>query len=140
MGDALPALVFGGILILLAAGSAWRYRRPVERNQLSDELAFRHARRQRRLRLQISAMVGLVGVLIPLGDQLPWFRRAPVAFVLFWGAILLLVAWIVLLGLADMAATRMYFNRADHELSRGRRRLEEELSTHRHRNGVHSDE
>jgi hypothetical protein len=142
--ESLPALIVGALLVTIGAGSAWyqwRYRRPdIE----ADELSRQHAARQLRRRLQVSGLLMLIGILIPLGDQLPFFRQAPAAFVFFWGAILLLTGWIALLAIADLASARAYHRVASVRLRQARRELEAQLeqyraSTNGH-TGIHSDE
>lgn len=131
MLEALPAFVAGGLLVLGGAASAWyqwQYRRP---DSESDELGRQHAARQLRRRLQVSALLVVIGVLIPLGDQLPLFRQAPVAFVFFWAAVLLLTAWIGLLALADFASARAYHRIANIRLQQTRRELESQLQQYR---------
>jgi uncharacterized iron-regulated membrane protein len=135
--EALPAFVAGGLLVLGGAVSAWyqwRYRRP---DSEADDLSRQHAARQLRRRLQVSALLALIGILIPLGDQLPLFRQAPVAFVFFWAAVLLLTAWIGLLALADFASARAYHRVANIRLRQARRELEEQLQQYRARTNGH---
>jgi hypothetical protein len=141
--DSIPAVVMGAILLLLGGGSAWYFWQHREPAAGTDELARRHAIRQTRRRLQISAMLILVGVLIPLGDLLPFFRRAPVAFVFFWVAVMCLAGWIALLGLADFASTRAYHSRIGRQLEQQKASLEAELARARAQRGgsrYHSDE
>lgn len=140
----IPALVFGGGLILFACAAAWyqwKYRQP---EAAADELSQSHARRQLRRRLQVSGMIALLGLLIPLGDMLPLFRNSPVAFFVFWVAVLCLTGWIALLALADMASTRVFHGRAAQQLLQQKRALEAELAQYRARSGgghrIHSDE
>ncbi len=143
MGDSVPALVFGGVLILMGGGSAWhqwRYRQPPDDG---DDLTRQHAIRKLRRRLQVSAMLVLVGILIPLGDMLPFFRREPVAFVIFWLGVLLLAGWIGLLAFADMASTKAHLSRAQRRLAQQKLQLEAELAEYRANRGgsrYHSDE
>lgn len=118
----------------------WKYRQP---EATADELSQAHARRQLRRRLQVSAMIALLGLLIPLGDMLPLFRKSPVAFFVFWVAMLCLTGWIVLLALADMASAKVFHSRAAKQLLQQKQELEAELARYRSRsNGhpIHSDE
>lgn len=139
MLEALPALVVGALLIGLGAGSAWyqwRYRQP---DREADDVGRQHATRQLRRRLQVSGMLVLVGILIPLGDQLPFFQQAPAAFVFFWGAVLLLTAWIALLAIADLASARAYHRVAGVRLHQARRELEAELQQYRAQTNGHAN-
>ncbi|MBI1345853.1 hypothetical protein GC163_06145 [bacterium] len=139
----IPALIFGGGLVVFAGVVAWyqwTYRQP---EAAADELSQTHARRQLRRRLQVSGMIALLGLLIPLGDMLPLFRNSPVAFFVFWVALLCLTGWIVLLAIADMASAKVFHGRAAKQLLQQKRELEAELARYRSRsNGhaIHSDE
>ncbi len=77
-------------------------------------------RRQFRRRFQTSALLGLLGLALVAGHWAtspPW---RPWAFAAFWGMVLTVVAWVILLALADLVSTRLYFGRV-----RERYRLEE---------------
>jgi hypothetical protein len=127
VADSIPALVAGGLMIVVGLGIAWfqwRHRQP---DASEDELTQLHAARQLRRRLQVSGLMVLVGILIPLGDLLPTFRRSPVAFALFWAAILLVLFWIMLLAAADFVSARSYHNLANLRMRQQRRELEREL-------------
>jgi len=106
----------------------WRYRQP-DANE--DEVTRLHSGRQLRRRLQVSALMVLVGILIPVGDLVPFFRQAPVAFALFWTAILGLLFWIMLLALGDFAAARAYHRLANLRIRQQRRELEQQLNRYR---------
>lgn len=142
MNDSIPALLMGGLLLCLGAGSTWYFWRRLQTIAETDELARKHAHSQARRRLQVSVMITLVGVLIPLGDLLPFFRRAPVAFVFFWVAVMVLAGWIGLLGIADLASSRVYHNRAARRLKQQQEELEAQLAAVRGGRGsrFHSDE
>lgn len=131
VADAIPALVAGGLLVVVGAAIGWfqwKHRQP---DPTEDELTQLHAARQLRRRLQVSALMVLVGILIPLGDLLPTFRKSPVAFALFWVAILVVLFWIILLALADLASARTYHYRASLRIRQERRELERELERYR---------
>ena len=141
--DSIPAVVMGGVLLLLGGGSFWYLWQQRESADEMDDLAYRHWLRQVRRRLQISALLILIGFLIPLGDLLPFFRQAPVAFVFFWMAVMGLAGWIALLGLADLASTRNYASRAQRRLRQQKADLDAELARARQQRGgsrYHSDE
>lgn len=140
--DSLPALIAGGLLLALGCGSAWYLWQHREPPPDAEPLARKHAWNQVRRRLQISALVILVGILIPLGDLLPFFRRAPVAFAIYWVGIMCLAGWIALLGLADFVSSQTLNSRAQRRLEQQRAELEAELTRARFRSGsrFHSDE
>jgi hypothetical protein len=133
VADAIPALCAGGLLMAIGVSMAWfqwRFRQP---DAGAEELARLHARRQLRRRLQVSALMVLVGALIPIGDLLPQFQqgKAPLAFALFWMAILAAVAWIMLLAVADLVSARMYHKVANLRIRQERRELERQLDHYR---------
>jgi hypothetical protein len=74
-----------------------------------EEIDFR--RRQTRRRIQTSTMLGLVGIAMLVGRLLIVWRAPPTLILLFWGGVVLLVLWLGVLAVADMVATRYYFNR-----------------------------
>lgn len=143
--DTLPALIVGVLLLGFAIVSAWlqiRSRRSLSPLLEEDDLARTYADRQLRRRLQVSAMLGIVGVLIPLGDQLePFFRGRPGLFFVYWMAVLILVAWTVLMALGDWMSSAAYSNLANIQLRVERRQLEEEVRRYRaSQNGHITDE
>ena len=143
MADSIPALVAGGLLILLALGSVWYLRQRHQSATEPDEQTRDFAERQYRRRLQVAGMLALIGILIPLGDSLPLFRQAPIAFFFYWMAVLFLTAWMVLLAVADMASARAHFGSTGRKLQQQERELEAEIRRIRaSRNGshIHSDE
>lgn len=133
--DTLPALVVGVLLVLFSIGMAcfqvWN-RRGLEPYLEGDLLAMTQADRQLRRRLQVSVMLGIIGLLIPVGDQLDWFfKDRPVLFVVFWVVVLFLVCWVVLMALADWLSTAAYSSLANIQLRRERREIEEEVRRYR---------
>lgn len=142
--DTLPALIAGGLLIAFAAASAWfqiRARRSLTPLLEEDPLARTHADRQLRRRLQMSGMLGIVGVLIPLGDQLePFFRTRPGLFFVYWVVVLILVAWTVLMALGDWLSSTAYSNLARIQMRHERRMLEEEVRRYRASQNGHAGE
>ena len=131
MRDSLPAIVAGVLLVAFGVGLAifqWRCRHPQD---LDDEVERLHATRQLRRRLQVSAMLMLVGILIPLSDLLPVFRRSPTAFTLMVLAILGLTVWIMLLALGDFASASSYHAQAQRRIHEERRALERQIEEFR---------
>ncbi|MGD0899772.1 MAG: hypothetical protein ABR915_18220 [Thermoguttaceae bacterium] len=87
--------------------AAWRRQRSQDLD--ARERNYRH--RQFVRRMQTSAMLALLGVAILAGQLLtPWLQQQLV-FVLFWGGVLVVVLWLVLLALADIVATQHHFSR-----------------------------
>ncbi|MBM4076383.1 MAG: hypothetical protein FJ267_12180 [Planctomycetes bacterium] len=133
--DTLPALIVGAILLTLSIVSAWmqmRHYKSLEEIMATDPLTRRHVDRQLRRRLQVSAMLGLVGVMIPVGDQLlMFFKGRPGLFFLYWMTVLGLLFWIGVLALGDWLSSTVYSNLADVQLRSHQRQLEEEVKRFR---------
>ena len=127
----LPALIFGFVLVLVAIGlaiSVWRNRRALDSIVESDELAELHANRQFRRRMQVSVMLGIIGLLIALGDQLDQlFSQRPLYFLFWVGSIILLTLWMVLMALGDWLSTMTYSEIAKARLRFERRELEAQI-------------
>jgi hypothetical protein len=105
----LVALVLCGSSAGLIAGHirAWRRLQGAEIDQ--GERHFR--RRQYRRRMQTSAMLGVLGVAIFVGQLLMIWVASQVLLVVYWSGVLLLLLWVAVLALADMAATGFYYSR-----------------------------
>lgn len=102
-----PFFLAAGV-ILAVAGGLMAWHRSVWRKALGAKLSaseLKFAFEQYRRRMQTSAMLALVGGLICGG---PWVT-APLAVLLYWLAVVVLILWIMLLAGADMLATRMHF-------------------------------
>lgn len=140
----IPALVFGGLLVVVAivlAVFVWRARRDLEPILEDDDGARLHADRQFRRRMQVSFMLAAVGFLIPLGDQLDkLFRQRPLLFIAWVGSVLLLVAWMVLMALGDWLSTVTYSVIANARLRHERRALEGEIRRYHAQQNGHSME
>jgi hypothetical protein len=102
-----PFFLAAGVIVAVAGGLiVWH--RSVWRKALAAKLSageLKFAYQQYRRRMQTSAMLALVGGLIGGG---PWVN-APLAVLLYWLAVVVLILWIMLLAGADMLATRMHF-------------------------------
>ncbi len=118
----------GTILIVAGVLVAWHVRtwRVAKGARLSaGELKF--AFEQYRRRMQTSAMLGFVGGLIVGG---PWVV-APLAVLLYWLGVVVLIVWIMLLAGADMLATRMHYAQAETEAHLRQVKLQAELDAAR---------
>jgi hypothetical protein len=80
--------------------------------QLADLSADEHDyyRRQFRRRMQTSAMLGILAVVIVSGEFLTRWANSLLFFGLYWVATLLLVIWIFLLACVDIWATQHHFS------------------------------
>jgi hypothetical protein len=114
MDDIFIYIVVVAALLLLAAAvlivshvRSWRTSQQVE----SEPEEFDYRRRQFRRRMQTSAMLGVLGVVVLVGYVLTvWLRSGWVATISGLAAIGL-VGWIALLALADVWATKHHFGR-----------------------------
>ncbi len=66
-------------------------------------------RRQFRRRIQTSALLGILAVMIFLGELLALWVNSHVFFFIYWAAALVLVVWVALLAAADIWATQYHF-------------------------------
>lgn len=136
----LPALIFGGALIVISiilGLFVWRARRALEPMLEQDDGARFHADRQFRRRMQVSAMLATVGILIPLGDQLDKvFLKRPLLFFVWVAGVFVLVVWMVLMALGDWLSTIAHSEIARARLRFERRELEEQIRNyHASKNG-----
>lgn len=134
LGEIIPELVFGGLVVAVAAGLAvhqWRaWRR--DRDEFADNAeAARHSWHTLRRRLQVSVLLAVIGVMLPIGVWRPLFQKRLLLFLGYWLAVLLLICWVVLLALGDMLATAVHSRMIDGHLNRERRKLEEEIERYR---------
>ncbi len=108
-----PFFLAAGMIVAVAAGLLIWHRR-AWRRALAAKLSagdLKFAFEQYRRRMQTSAMLLIVGAMICGG---PWVT-APLAVLLYWLAVIVLVLWIMLLAGADMLATRMHYSRIETE-------------------------
>ena len=98
------------------------WRRDQEREMDAEETDYR--RRQYFRRMQTSTMLGTLAVAVFVGQ---WVTRPPWLGLIYWGGVLLIVAWVGLLAVADMLATRHYFGRLRDEHLVERAKLQAEL-------------
>jgi hypothetical protein len=112
MHDRIPALIFGGCLIIvgvLMLLAQRRARRDLAQGTTSTgEQAYLNKRARRRE--QVAGMILLIGIMIPLGDSLiPW-EKAPATFAVYWLIVIGLAAWTGLLAIGDLFATRAFMS------------------------------
>ena len=108
LSSILIALVLCVSSAVLIAGHIRTWKRLQREEMEPHERDFR--RRQYRRRMQTSALLGALGVAIFIGQLL--MTRVTLRFlVTYWSGVLVLVFWIALLALADMAATSFYYSR-----------------------------
>lgn len=134
MPEWIPAVVMGCLLLLAAGGLAWFQHaawRKVTEGLDEDDKLHQQATRQLRRRLQVSGLLGVIGLLIPIGDLAPNMRRSPSMFAIYWLVVLGLVAWMVLLALGDLASNLAQHRVAKNQLEIERRSLEQQLRRNR---------
>jgi hypothetical protein len=110
--NVLPSLLVALVLCAASGGlMAWHVRvwRRLRDSGL-DAAGREFHRRQYRRRMQTSGMLGLLGVAIFLGQALMLWLTSALAILLYWLGVVGLVVWMILLALADMAATSVYYS------------------------------
>jgi hypothetical protein len=109
--DIWSSLLISILLLLAALWLMYWHVRSWRKMQLADlspdDLDF--YRRQFRRRIQTSAMLGILAVMIFVGELLTWWINSHVFFIFYWAAALLLVVWVALLAGADIWATQYHF-------------------------------
>ena len=133
--DSLPALIAGGLLLIAASAMGiwqwWSHRRLMQDSNVSESV-YQITERQIRNRLIVAALLFLLGIAIPLGDQLDFFFRGrPGLFFAYWMGVLLLVLGMVVVVVADALATLAFARVSQVELRHERRELEEEIRRYR---------
>jgi len=102
-----PAIVFGLILIFVSLaliGSHLFARSQHEVGEL-DEMEQAYRGLQFRRRMKTSVLIGAVGLAVLGGEGVD----GPPLEALYWSGVLLVVVWIVILAVADVASTQSYF-------------------------------
>ncbi|QDT37477.1 hypothetical protein [Stratiformator vulcanicus] len=118
-------LVVLGIAFLRGHWKTWQKHRSTD-DADSAELKFH--RSQFRRRVQTSALIIAIGILIPVGD-LVFVRNAdPLLFGFFWVGVLVLVIWVVAMAIADIVASRLYTRNAIEDIEQRKRALEQEVA------------
>lgn len=141
-GTTIPALIFGAVLIVIAflfAIYVWRNRRALDSVVESDEMARTHADRQFRRRMQVSVLLGIIGLIIPLGDQLDrFFAQKPFYFFIWISSVIVLAFWLILMALGDWLSTMTYSEIAKAQLRFERRELEAQIRRYHASNNGHA--
>jgi hypothetical protein len=151
VNDIKASLTMGIALILLGASlirwhrAVWGHHRSQQETlarETGGDRELRHYRLQFRRRIQVSALLILLGVMIPIGDWLMVQRQNAMVITIFWLVVLTLALWIMLLAAIDWLSTRMYVRATRATLAglaRKQRELEAEAERLRGRssNGKH---
>ncbi|MCH7686792.1 MAG: hypothetical protein IH899_08945 [Planctomycetes bacterium] len=144
MKDWLPMTLAGAFLVVLGVLMIRSHLRTWRRHRDDSSLAERELQyyfAQYRRRMQTSAIIALLGVLLFVGDVvLP--RVLPEeyfvgVFGIYWIVVLCLTLWIVVLAWGDVTAIRIHSKTVLNRHLRKQRELEEQLAElkKRHSNG-----
>ncbi len=135
MKDWLPMTSAGAFLIVLGVLMIRSHIRTWRRHRDDSSLAERELRyyfAQYRRRMQTSAIIALLGVLLFVGDVvlprvLPEENFVKI-FPIFWIVVLCLTLWIIALAWGDITAIRVHSKTALNRHLRKQRKLEEQLA------------
>ena len=125
-------LVVVGVLLMRAHSRTWA--RQQDEQGLNQWDRKRLGSRYRR-RMQMSGMIALMGVMLGFGDALIWEQDLEV-ITIYWIVVICLGAWLLLLGMGDLALVRVDSKQARAELREigdRRQELEAELAEIRRR-------
>ncbi len=143
MNNPWPALVVAVVLLAIGLSTMASHVRSWRRLQNDPALEDRdlaYLQRRYRRRMQMSAILAILGVLIGLGDVLlPFQKRHPVPVSLYWIGVLLLTGWLILLGLADLSSTIAYGRVELARVRQKRRELERQVIEFKHRHLENDD-
>jgi len=121
-----------GVLMMRAHRRTWA--------QQQDDPGFNprdltRLRTRYRRRMQMSGMIGVLGVLLGVGDALIWEQDLQL-IAIYWIVVIGLGVWLLLLGMGDLASVRIDSKQAISELrdiGARRQELEAELAEMRRR-------
>lgn len=125
--ETLAAVAFSLSVLVGATGvMGWhvrQWRRAQGRALEKAELDYR--RSQFRRRMQTTALFALATAALPFG--LPLTRVWPQAGAVYWGVVVLLLLWAIVLGFADILAIKVFYGRLHHRNQLEQARLELEI-------------
>jgi hypothetical protein len=115
-------LLLAAVVMMISHIRAWRSFKRQDAD--AEDAGYRW--RQFRRRMQMSAMLGMVAIAVPVGFVLsPYLRSGWFDFV-YWIATMLVVCWIILLAAVDIWATKYHFGRLHQKCLIERAKLEAE--------------
>lgn len=128
-------LIMLGTFLLRSHARTWQSQKNDPELEDVDRI---HYHKRFRRRSQASGIIALLGLLIPAGDillpmLLPQNQFLALFAVLFWGAVLLLTLWVIILGFADMLSTSAHARVALNRVQRKQRELQQQLAEIRRR-------
>ena len=118
-------LLLVGLVMMRSHTRSWRQQ---NLDTTLDEFDRQHYYARYRRRLQTSAMIALVGILIAVGDSplIPW-RNFQRAFAVYWVVVLMFTLWIVLLAIGDLSSSRAHSQVALARVRKKQRDLESQV-------------
>ncbi len=124
--SACVCLVLATLSAVLVRGHlrSWAKRQTEE---FSDPADLLHYQNQHRRRLQTSILIGLIGILIFVGDLISE-QIGPGKFAIYWIGVLLLVGYLVTLALLDALATATHMKASLARLRAQRRQIERQAA------------
>jgi drug/metabolite transporter (DMT)-like permease len=135
MNDWLPLTLSGAFLVVLGVLMIRSHRRTWQRHRDDSSLAQRELQyffAQYRRRLQTSAIIALLGVLLFVGDvvlpRILYEEDFMEVFPFFWIVVLCLTLWIFILAWGDVTAIRIHSKTVLNCHLKEQRKLEEELA------------
>ncbi len=132
MNETLIAVLAGAALVVLGISMVVGHRRAWDGQKNDPELTEFdrvHFYRRFRRRMQTSAMLVVLGLLLAVGGTLiPWQNFGAATQLAYWIGVLLLTFWVILLALGDMIATRVHSRISLSQVRQKQRALEQELA------------
>lgn len=124
------ALIGVGVALMRSHLRSWNAQKG-DASLPEKERRYLHSRFRRRM--QASALLAVLGVLIPLGDiVVPW-KQFPGLGAAYWFFVLLLALWVIVLGIADAMATSAHSRAELGRIRRQQRELESKAAELRRR-------
>ncbi len=121
-GIASAVVIAGAITFLFV----WHHRTwKARKSESTNENELRFHKLQYRRRLQTTAMMGFLAVMLFVGNLLEfpgWLG------VLYWGTAFFLAVWLIFLGFGDVAATRIQVARSQQALLMECAKLQREIN------------
>ena len=126
----IPVTVMGTLLVLFGIGLLiWQMRirnlQTFDSTRTPDVVTFQQ--RQFRRRAQVSGLLVLIGLLLPLGDWgIDWKQQGYVAWTIYWMSVLMVTLWVLLLAVGDLLSTRTHARISMSRLRQTQQALEQE--------------
>ncbi len=119
------SLTIAGLLMMRSHLRAWREQK-VDPELHAEDRSF--LKRRFRRRMQASGLLAIIGVMIPLGDVVRLSVKSPGIFAAYWIVVLLLVMWMFMLAIGDMALTNLHTTVALNRIRAEQRQLEQKAA------------